>query len=49
MSAPAGVAKSRHYVSRLVTLAWLSLVQLVRAPSHSRRGEAGRRAARHIL
>ena len=30
-------------------LAWLSLVQLVRAPSHSRRAEAGRRAARHIL
>lgn len=49
MSAPAGVAESRNYLSRLVTLAWLSLAQLVRAPSHSRRAEAGRRAARHIL
>jgi membrane-associated phospholipid phosphatase len=49
MSAPAGIAESRHYVSRLLTLAWLSLAQLVRAPSHSRRAEAGRRAARHIL
>ena len=49
MSAPAGIAESKHYVSRLVTLAWLSLAQLVRAPSHSRRVEAGRRAARHIL
>jgi membrane-associated phospholipid phosphatase len=49
MSAPSGLAESRHYVSRLVTLAWLSLAQLVRAPSHSRRAEAGRRAARHIL
>jgi membrane-associated phospholipid phosphatase len=49
MSAPAGVAESRNYLSRLVTLAWLSVAQLVRAPSHSRRAEAGRRAARHIL
>jgi membrane-associated phospholipid phosphatase len=32
-----------------VTLAWLSLVQLGRTPSHSRRAEAARRAARHIL
>jgi membrane-associated phospholipid phosphatase len=47
MSAPSG--ESRNYLSRLVTLAWLSLAQLVRAPSHSRRAEAGRRAARHIL
>jgi membrane-associated phospholipid phosphatase len=49
MSAPVGIAKSKNYVSRLLTLAWLSLAQLVRAPSHSRRAEAGRRAARHIL
>jgi membrane-associated phospholipid phosphatase len=49
MSAPSGIAESRNYLSRLVTLAWLSLAQLVRAPSHSRRAEAGRRAARHIL
>ncbi len=49
MSAPADIAESRNYVSRLLTLAWLSLAQLVRTPSHSRRAEAGRRAARHIL
>jgi membrane-associated phospholipid phosphatase len=49
MSAPTGIAESQNYVSRLLTLAWLSLAQLVRAPSHSRRAEAARRAARHIL
>jgi membrane-associated phospholipid phosphatase len=48
MSAPAAI-ESQNYVSRLVTLAWLSLAQLVRAPSHSRRAEAARRAARHVL
>ena len=32
-----------------MTLAWLSLAQLVRSPSHSRRAEAARRAARHVL
>jgi membrane-associated phospholipid phosphatase len=48
MSSPA-VIESHNYVSRFVALAWLSLVQLVRAPSHSRRAEAARRAARHIL
>jgi membrane-associated phospholipid phosphatase len=30
-------------------VAWLSLAQLMRAPSHSRRAEAARRAARHGL
>jgi membrane-associated phospholipid phosphatase len=49
MSAQAGISESRHYLSRLVTLAWLSLAQLVRPPSHSRRAEAARRGARHIL
>ena len=49
MSVPADVVETRPYVSRFVALAWLSLAQLVRAPSHSRRAEAGRRAARHIL
>src|SRR5436190_6146466 len=48
MTAPA-VLESRNYVTRFVALAWLSLVQLVRAPSHSRRAEAARRAARHVL
>jgi membrane-associated phospholipid phosphatase len=48
MAAPA-VIDSRNYLSRFVTLAWLSLAQLIRAPSHSRRDEAARRAARHGL
>src|SRR6476660_3032486 len=38
-----------NYFSRFVTFAWLSLAQLVRAPSHSRRAEAARRSARHGL
>jgi membrane-associated phospholipid phosphatase len=49
MSAPAPVAESANYFSRLLTLAWLSLAQLVRMPSHSRRAEAARRSARHVL
>jgi membrane-associated phospholipid phosphatase len=49
MSAPSGLAESKNYPSRLLTLTWLSLAQLVRTPSHSRRAEAARRAARHIL
>jgi membrane-associated phospholipid phosphatase len=48
MTAPA-VIESQNYLSRFVALAWLSLVQLVRVPSHSRRAEAARRAARHVL
>jgi membrane-associated phospholipid phosphatase len=38
-----------NYASRFVKLARLSLAQLVRSPSHSRRAEAARRAARHVL
>jgi membrane-associated phospholipid phosphatase len=49
MAAPVVIAEQRNYFSRFVTLAWLSLAQLMRAPSHSRRAEAARRAARHIL
>ena len=48
MTAPA-VLESRTYVSRFLTLTWLSLVHLVRSPSHSRRAEAARRAAWHVL
>jgi membrane-associated phospholipid phosphatase len=48
MSAPA-IIDSPNYLSRFLELAWLSLAQLVRAPSHSRRAEAARRAARHVL
>ncbi|MCK1517172.1 phosphatase PAP2 family protein [Bradyrhizobium sp. 190] len=49
MSANSVVAESQNYASRFVKLAWLSLAQLVRSPSHSRRAEAARRAARHVL
>src|ERR1043165_5540595 len=37
------------YIGQLGSLAWSSLAQLVRAPSHSRRAEAARRWARHSL
>jgi membrane-associated phospholipid phosphatase len=43
------VTVSQNYASRLVATLWASLVQLVRAPSHSRRAEARRRSARHVL
>jgi membrane-associated phospholipid phosphatase len=49
MAAPIGIAESHNYFSRFLVLAWLSLAQLVRTPSHSRRAEAARRAARHAL
>jgi membrane-associated phospholipid phosphatase len=49
MAASPSVAESKNYLSRFGTLAWLSLAQLVRPPSHSRRAEAARRAARHAL
>ena len=49
MSANSVVGESQNYASRFVKLAWLSLTQLVRTPSHSRRAEAARRAARHVL
>ena len=49
MVASSPALDSRNYASRFVMLAWLSLAQLVRSPSHSRRAEAARRAARHAL
>ncbi|ANW02237.1 phosphatase PAP2 family protein [Bradyrhizobium icense] len=49
MAASPSVVDSKNYHSRFATLAWLSLAQLVRSPSHSRRAEAARRAARHVL
>jgi membrane-associated phospholipid phosphatase len=49
MAAPTGIAESHNYLSRFAVLAWRSLAQLVRTPSHSRRAEAARRAARHAL
>ena len=49
MAAKPVVVDSGNYFARLATLSWLSLTQLVRSPSHSRRAEAARRAARHVL
>jgi membrane-associated phospholipid phosphatase len=46
---PAKVAVSVHYFGRFFATLFASFAQLVRAPSHSRRAEAGRRAARHML
>ena len=49
MSVQAGIAEPTHYLSGLYTLLRLSFTQLVRAPSHSRRTEAARRSARHVV
>jgi undecaprenyl-diphosphatase len=49
MSAQAGIGESSNYFSRFFAMIWLSLAQLVRPPSHSRRAAAARRSARHIL
>jgi membrane-associated phospholipid phosphatase len=42
-------APPTNYFVRVGAFAWLSLAQLVRTPSHSRRAEAARRWARHSL
>ncbi len=47
MSAKGGV--SPHYAGRFLGTLLASFAQLVRSPSHTRRAEAGRRAARHAL
>jgi membrane-associated phospholipid phosphatase len=49
MTAPLAVSESAGYLSRFFTLAWASCAQIVRPPSHSRRAEAARRSARHVL
>jgi membrane-associated phospholipid phosphatase len=49
MSAPAGSGETSSYFSQIVVLARQSAAQLVRPQSHSRRAEAARRAARHVL
>src|ERR1700745_2455699 len=49
MPARSAIDASSNYFTRLGLFAWLSLAQLVRAPSHSRRAEAARRWARHSL
>jgi membrane-associated phospholipid phosphatase len=46
---PAKGVVSPHYFGRFLATLSASFAQLVRAPSHSRRAEAGRRAARHAL
>jgi undecaprenyl-diphosphatase len=49
MCARAGDGDSSNYLFRLFVLVRMSLAQLVRPPSHSRRAEATRRLARHSL
>lgn len=49
MMAAAKGAVSPHYAGRFVGTLLASFAQIVRSPSHSRRAEAGRRAARHML
>src|SRR5436305_15143762 len=49
MSGRTGFNAASNYVGQVCSLAWLSLAQLVRAPSHSRRAEAARRWARQSL
>src|ERR1700730_7885160 len=49
MSAQAGLGGSSNYFSGLFAVVRISLAQLVRPPSHSRRAEAARRSARHAL
>lgn len=45
----AASAASPHFSGRFFGTLVASFAQLVRSPSHSRRAEAGRRAARHVL
>jgi membrane-associated phospholipid phosphatase len=46
---PAQAVVSTHYVGRFFGTLVAAFAQLVRSPSHSRRAEAGRRGARHML
>ncbi len=49
MSAPADVGEPSGYLSQVFVLTRAFLTPLVRPPSHSRRGEAARKLARHSL
>jgi undecaprenyl-diphosphatase len=49
MSLRAGTGASPNYFSTLLTVVRQSAAQLVRSPSHSRRAEAARRSARHVV
>jgi membrane-associated phospholipid phosphatase len=49
MSAPAGIGHPSSYFAGLFALVRLSVWQIIRPPSHSRRAAAARRLARHSL
>lgn len=49
MSVPAEIGRPPSYLAGLFALVRMSLWQIVRPPSHSRRAEAARRLARHGL
>jgi membrane-associated phospholipid phosphatase len=49
MSVQTGLVESSSYFFRFFAVVRMSLSQLVRPPSHSRRAEAARRSARHVL
>lgn len=49
MPTTSNVTVPKNFAARLVVTLWASLAQLVRSPSHSRRAEARRRSARHVL
>jgi membrane-associated phospholipid phosphatase len=49
MSSRTGIGVPSNYFPGLLAVAWQSAAQLVRSPSHSRRAEAARRSARHVL
>ncbi|THD65942.1 MAG: phosphatase PAP2 family protein [Bradyrhizobium sp.] len=49
MPARAGVGETSNYFAQLFALVRQSVARLARPPSHSRRAEAARRAARHVL
>ena len=49
MSLRTGVGASPNYFSTLLQVVRQSAAQLVRSPSHSRRAEAARRSARHVV
>jgi membrane-associated phospholipid phosphatase len=49
MSVPTNANKPANYFASLASFVWLSLAQLVRSPSHSRRAEAARHWARRSL
>lgn len=49
MPTTSNVTVPKNFAARLAVTLWASLAQLVRSPSHSRRAEARRRSARHVL